>query len=522
MTIRERTKALAPLLRGSLSGLLAGGVVLGIAQLLAGLVGPQSSPIVAVGGKMIELTPQPVVSFAIRVFGVYDKIVLLGSLALGVAVLSAAIGIAAARKPFVGVAGMLIFGLAAGSAAAFSPSGAALDAVPAIVGAIAGAGGLLFLIGRLPVSESAGRPAEQGVDSGRRRFVGGAALAVGAAALSGSIGWALLRGKTQASLASRANLQIPKAVSPAKALPAGVDLKLKGLTPFMTTNRDFYRVDTNLVVPRLNVDDWRLKVGGMVENQLNLSFEELVSRPMIERDITLSCVSNEVGGRYAGTARWVGVPLKDLLDEAGVRSGSDLVISKASDGFTISTPVATIVDGRDAMLAVSMNGEPLPAEHGFPVRMIVPGLYGYVSATKWLVDLQLSTFAAANTYWTARGWAPKAPIKTFSRIDTPAPLSRPQPGKVAVAGVAWAQHRGIQKVEVRVDGGPWQTARLAAEASIDTWRQWVWEWDATPGRHELQVRSTDGEGKTQPEERVKPFPDGATGWHAIVVTVMDA
>ena len=273
---------------------------------------------------------------------------------------------------------------------------------------------------------------------------------------------------------------------------------LPGLSSFYTPNRDFYRVDTALVVPRVAAEDWRLRVHGRVRRELELDFGQLLARPLIERDITLSCVSNEVGGRYVGTARWVGAPLAELLREAGVEPGADQLVSRSADGFTVGTPTAVVLDGRDAMLAVAMNGEPLPLTHGFPVRMLVPGLYGYVSATKWLVDLELTSFGDFDPYWVRRGWARQAPVKTMSRIDTPRPLARQPAGRVAVAGVAWAQHRGIRRVEVRADGGPWRPARLAAEHSPDTWRQWVWPWEATPGRHTLEVRATDGTGATQP------------------------
>jgi DMSO/TMAO reductase YedYZ molybdopterin-dependent catalytic subunit len=356
-----------------------------------------------------------------------------------------------------------------------------------------------------------------GVGVDRRRFlVTGVVVAWGA--VVAGVGGRVLGGRSDVS-ASRAAVKIPAPASGARALGEGAALDLPGLSSFYTPNRDFYRVDTALVVPRITAEGWRLRVHGRVDRELELDFGQLLARPLIERDITLSCVSNEVGGRYVGTARWVGVPLAELLREAGVRPGADQLVSRSADGFTIGTPTATVLDGRDAMLAVAMNGEPLPPAHGFPVRMLVPGLYGYVSATKWLVDLELTGFDEFDPYWVRRGWARQAPVKTMSRIDTPRPLGRVAAGQVAVAGVAWAQQRGIRRVEVRVDGGPWRPARLAAEHSNDTWRQWVWPWEATRGRHTLEVRATDGTGTTQPEDRAPPFPDGATGWHSVVVTV---
>ncbi|MEU1070943.1 molybdopterin-dependent oxidoreductase, partial [Streptomyces albidoflavus] len=325
--------------------------------------------------------------------------------------------------------------------------------------------------------------------------------------------------------ASRAAVRLPRPSSPARPIPAQARPRVEGLSPFTTANRDFYRVDTALVVPRVDAGSWRLKVHGEgVRGRLELDFDQLLRRDMIERDITLTCVSNEVGGPYVSSARWLGVPLAPLLEEAGVRPPSrggpaDQLVSRSVDGMTLGTPVDTVMDGRDAILAVGMNGEPLPFRHGFPVRMVVPGLYGYVSACKWLQELELTTFDAFDPYWVRRDWAREAPIKTQSRIDTPRPFARLRAGTVRVAGVAWAQHRGIRRVEIRVDDGPWQDARLAAEANLDTWRQWVWDWPATEGSHTLHVRATDATGAVQTSRRQGTVPDGATGLHSVVVSV---
>jgi DMSO/TMAO reductase YedYZ molybdopterin-dependent catalytic subunit len=289
--------------------------------------------------------------------------------------------------------------------------------------------------------------------------------------------------------------------------------------PFFTPNGTFYRVDTALLVPAVMAEDWTLRIHGMVDRQLTLDYEQLLARPLIERDITLACVSNPVGGRYIGNARWIGAPLADLLREAGVHPAADQLVSRSVDGFTAGTPTAVVMDGRDAMLAVAMNGEPLPLAHGFPVRMLVPGLYGYVSATKWVSDLQLSTFDAFDPYWIQRGWAELGPIKTQCRIDTPASLAQVPAGEVPIAGVAWAQHVGIDGVQVRVDDDPWAPAELAGEDTVDTWRQWVYRWRATPGEHQVSVRATDRSGFTQGPERAEPFPNGAEGQHTITVRV---
>ncbi|MEX0756328.1 MAG: molybdopterin-dependent oxidoreductase, partial [Acidimicrobiia bacterium] len=263
---------------------------------------------------------------------------------------------------------------------------------------------------------------------------------------------------------------------------------------------------------------YTLAITGMVDRPLTLTYQELIDRPLVESDITLTCVSNEVGGKLVGNARWLGVRLDDLLDEAGIAPGADQIVGRSVDRYTCGFPVSAL-DGRDALVAIAMNGEPLPPEHGFPARLIVPGLYGYVSATKWLAEIELTTFDQFDHYWVDRGWDAEAPIKTQSRIDTPSALGRIAPGTTAIAGVAWAQTRGIDRVEVRIDDGPWQDAELAAELNDTTWRQWKLAWDATPGRHEISCRATDRTGTTQTEERTRPIPNGASGWHSIVVIV---
>jgi DMSO/TMAO reductase YedYZ molybdopterin-dependent catalytic subunit len=300
---------------------------------------------------------------------------------------------------------------------------------------------------------------------------------------------------------------------PAAPLPAGVG------PGFVTRTADFYRVDTALTLPRINPERWTLRIHGMVERPLGISFADLLRRPMIERDVTLTCVSNEVGGPYVGTARWLGVPLAPLLREAGLRPGADQVLARSTEGMTIGTPTETLLDGRDAMLCVALNGEPLPVEHGFPVRMLTPGLYGYAGACKWITELEVSTFDSVDAYWIKRGWATRGPVKTASRIDRPLPFARLNAGRVTIAGVAWAQRRGISAVEVRVDDGAWRPAELLPTPSVDTWVQWRHDWAATPGPHRLAVRAVDGRGDLQADRRVTPFPDGATGWHTVTATV---
>jgi DMSO/TMAO reductase YedYZ molybdopterin-dependent catalytic subunit len=351
----------------------------------------------------------------------------------------------------------------------------------------------------------------------RRAFVRGVAT-LGGAAAAAAVAGVVVSDRRFGAIDSRASVAVPMPAEPAVQLPAGTELDVPGITPFLTPNDDFYRVDTALFPPQVRTEDWRLRIHGMVDRPIELTYPQLLDREVVERDITLSCVSNEVGGPYAGTARWTGVLLRPLLEEAGVHADATQLVSRSADGMTIGTPTAAVMDGRDAMLAVAMNAEPLPIAHGFPVRMVVPGLFGYVSATKWVVAIEATTFEAFDAYWIERGWAEDpGPIKTTSRIDTP--RGSASSGTVAVAGVAWAPHRGIERVEVRVDEGPWNVADLAAVPSVDTWRQWVFRWEATPGSHRLEVRATDGDSITQTEERTPPFPDGSTGWHAVTIDV---
>ncbi|WP_328306556.1 sulfite oxidase [Streptomyces sp. NBC_00442] len=518
----------------ALSGLLAGFAALAVAELVSAAVRPESGPVIAVGGAAIDRTPPALKDWAIRHFGTNDKLVLqLGILGV-LALLALVLGVLALRFRRIGAAGILLFGVVGALAATSRPdSTSAADALPSVVGSLAGAGLLYLLIGRLTTpqstAEAEGPPTDRmsvradGWD--RRGFVIAASAAAAASAGAGLLGRSLNNSRGQGAVASRGKVLLPAPASAARPIPPGAVLHTPGISPFVTPNGDFYRVDTALVIPKVDATAWRMKIHGKgVSRPLTLTFQDLLKRQLIERDITLTCVSNEVGGPYVGNARWIGVPLADLLKEAGVRPPSrggpaDQLVARSVDGMTIGTPVEDIMDGRDAMLAVGMNGEPLPFVHGFPVRMVVPGLYGYVSACKWLQDLELTTFADYDSYWVKRSWAQKAPIKTESRIDTPKPFARPKAGTVMVAGVAWAQHRGIDRVEVRVDDGPWTRADLAAEDTTDTWRQWSLPWKADSGPHTLTVRATDRTGRTQTEQRTPTIPDGASGWHSVVITV---
>ncbi|MFN8076716.1 MAG: molybdopterin-dependent oxidoreductase [Kineosporiaceae bacterium] len=514
------------------AGVAAGSVVLGVADLLAQAVAPSASPVVAVGEAFIDRTPGALKDVAIRTFGSHDKQALLLGMAAVLLALTAATGLLARRRAALGQAAAVLLGAVAAGAALSRPGATPAWALPAATGTLAGCAALRLL---LPGRRGEGRrhpaaaaPAgEDGRDESaptRRRSVLAVAGVSALAVLTGGAGRVLAA--TRRLTRGPADLTLPPPASPAAAVPAGATLDgdaaltAGGLTPFATPVADFYRVDTALVVPRIDAAGWRLRVHGDVERELDLDIDDVLALPLVERWITLTCVSNEVGGTLAGNQRWLGARLADLLATARPRPGADMVLSTSADGWTASTPLAALTDGRDALLAVGMDGAALPFEHGFPVRMVVPGLYGFVSATKWLVDLEVTRFDRAQAYWTRRGWSPQAPIKTFSRIDVPRAFATVAPGEVRVGGVAWAQHRGLRGVEVRVDGGTWQPARVTSGGGLDTWAQWSWTWpDATPGTHTLQVRATDATGGTQPEQRRPPKPDGATGWHSVSVRV---
>jgi DMSO/TMAO reductase YedYZ molybdopterin-dependent catalytic subunit len=482
-----------------------------------------TSPVLAVSNLTVDLTPRPVKEWAISTFGSADKEVLLGGVVLVLAAVLAGIGVVAVRRPGRALL-LLTFLNMVGSAAAVADRTAHAAIVQRLAppGAelVVSVAALVLLLGSMHRGTLAVLPRRVEGDElpatfDRRRFVK-TAVAVGAVATGGAV---LGRGLNSMAARSRSVVTVPRPDRAAPPLPDAASFDIDGLSPHVTSNEAFYRVDTALVVPELTAADYRLRIHGMVDHPLDLSYRDLLSRRLVERRITLTCVSNPVGGDLAGNAAWVGVPIADVLAEAGVRPGADAVRSTSVDDMTIGTPLSALTDGRDALLAVAMGGQPLPLEHGFPVRMVVPGLYGYVSATKWLVDLEVTRFTDFTAYWTDRGYAAQAPIKTSSRIDVPRSYARIGAGPTTVAGLAWAQDRGIQAVQVRVDEGEWQQATLAAEDNEDTWRQWRWTWRATPGTHRLAVRATDRTGYTQTSRREPIAPDGATGWHTVTVDV---
>lgn len=498
----------------AVSGVVAVAVVLGVGELVALPINPDASPFYAVGATTVDRTPAWAREFAIHTFGTNDKPALFIGMSILIVLFGAVAGLLERRRRPVGSAILVALGLVGVYAATQRPMADALYVFPTVVGVVAGIATFRLLIGQL---EARPTDAEESWMP-RRRFLMLAGLAAAVAAAAGAAG-KFVGKRIAGAVENRQAFVIPAVADVAAPIPAGVNIGVAGASTYITSNKDFYRIDTALLVPQLTTDSWELRIHGMVDREMTLSFADLVARTPIERTVTLTCVSNEVGGNLAGNATWIGYPMKDLLDEVGVHPDADMLLSTSVDGFTVGTPVQVLTDGRDAMLAVAMNGEPLPFEHGYPVRQVVPGLYGFVSATKWVTEWELTRFDQVDAYWTQRGWGAQAPIKTASRIEVPAALSPVNAGQVVVAGTAWAQRRGIEKVEVRVDNGEWRPATLAQEYSIDTWRQWSWLWDAVPGLHTVQVRATDLDGNVQVEERTPPIPGGATGWHTRSFTV---
>ena len=506
----------------AVAGVLAAALTITVAGLLASLVAPGSEPLVAVGDAFIDVTPAWLKDAAIAAFGVNDKTALLVGAGLVLALLAAAAGVLARRNRVAGTAVVVALGVAGAVAAATRPDASTLAAAPSLVGAAVGVVALRVLVDRLGAARPAPATAEDAPTTtprpDRRAFLRGAVV-VAAGAGFVSLAQSLTSGAGKVATAARQALRLPSPARPAAPVPPGAQSPVAGVGPVVTPNRQFYRIDTALSFPYVDPSRWQVRITGEVERELTLTFDDLLAEELVEAYVTLACVSNPVGGRLVGNARWLGVPVRTLLRRAGPLPGADMVLSRSVDGFTASTPLPVLLDERDALLAVGMNGEPLPLAHGFPVRMVVPGLYGYVSATKWLAELTVTRFADQQAYWTQRGWSAEGPVKTSSRIEVPRDRDRVTAGPVAVGGTAWAQHVGITGVEVQVDDEPWQAATLADEISVDTWRQWSFEWDARPGDHTLRVRATDATSTTQTPEVADVLPDGATGWHEVAVVV---
>lgn len=509
----------------TVAGAAAAVVALSTGEFLSAIAGFFPSFLEAITSLVVDLAPKTLVDFGISVFGTYDKMVLLAATLALTCGAGALIGRFARNDVRAAGFGASIFG-AIGVAASASQGSSLTGAIAGAAIAIAAASAAFAILMKRAVRLSLDRqsetmaPAFDGTTAdgfSRRKFFWTAA-GIGAASSSVALATRMIFSGVSTE-AARSQLTLPAPRLPLPVPPDSASVNVSGVTPLVTPNADFYSIDTAVFTPRIDSLRWELKISGMVSNPYRISFDDLLEMEMVEEFVTLACVSNEVGGDLIGNARWLGVPLIQLLDRAGVDGGADQIVGRSSDNFTVGFPTEVALDGRVALVAVAMNGEPLPAGHGFPARLVVAGLYGYVSATKWISEIELTTFDAFDAYWIPRGWAKKAPIKTQSRIDVPRTYARLKPGQTAIAGVAWAPSRGISRVEVQIDDEPWQLAELADSLTINSWRQWVYRWNATPGRHAIRVRATDARGETQTDRTSPPEPDGATGYHTISVTV---
>jgi DMSO/TMAO reductase YedYZ molybdopterin-dependent catalytic subunit len=510
-----------PTWAGALAGVVAAGAALAAGEVFAGFSRAVPSLVVAVGELIIDITPGNLVRTGIDAAGTNDKPILLAGIVLLAIVFGAALGQIAIHRPKVADAGFVVFGALGGYAAArnpFSSVGWSWVAALAAVAIGIGVRRVLMAVAALPASAVPNTSKPDDLFPARRAFLvfsGGAA--VSALAL-GSIGRALRHSQNVEGARNAVALPPAKATEPTVAADGTLDAVVPGLSSYVTPNASFYRIDTALTVPQVDPSGWRLRVGGLVEQPFVITYDELLAMDLVEETVTLSCVSNEVGGNLVGNARWLGVPLTALLDRAGVKPEGTQIVGVSVDDFDAGFPTSLAYDGRTALVAVGMNGEPLPTRHGFPARLVVAGLYGYVSAVKWLSQIRLDT-DAHDGYWIPRGWSKLGPIKTQSRIDVPRSSAHVNAGHTPIAGVAWAPDIGIAEVEVRIDDGPWRLCRLGAATSDDTWVQWVLDWDAPRGKHSIAVRATDKNGTTQSATPRPPAPNGAEGYHTIRVTV---
>ena len=498
----------------AISGLAAGAAAIGLSELLAGLFSGAPSLINAIGQAVIGLQPAGAQQLVVELFGTADKLALsMAVAAVGLAI-AAALGVLARQHESSSSIGFATFGLLGLLASLQQPLVQPILAVLVSGAAVLSAIWVRDWLMRLSAAQL--QTAEM-PDWARRRFLGTSLAVGGAALLAGGVGRALL-GSQEARTAAIPDLPAPASSAP--PLDPATSLAVEGISPIVVPARDFYRIDTQLLTPHLDVTSWQLLVSGMVDRELTFSYADLVAMPQVEEYVTLACVSNEVGGNLVGNARWSGVPLRDVLDRAGVQPGATQLVGRAFDNWTAGFPTAWLDDPkRVALIALGMNGEPLPAEHGYPARLIIPGLFGYVSNTKWLTNIELTRWETFDAYWIRLGWAKEGPILTQSRIDTPSPGRSLTAGTVPVAGVAWAPDRGISRVEVQVDDGPWNAAELSEPISAATWVQFLYRWPATPGSHRLRVRATDGTGALQDDRVTPPDPDGARGYHAVEVRV---
>lgn len=507
----------------ALAGVVSAGLALGVSEMLSGFDLSTPSLVLAVGDAFIDITPPILKDWAVDVFGTNDKNILIGGMVAVVLLLGAALGVIVRRFVWAGAAAFAAFGALGFWVGIDVPlAGAALTAVSA---AAAAASGFFSLLGLRCLIERENRKREPDATgfaapppSGRRAFLAATAGAAVAAAGGAVLGRTWTE-RSRIQVATREEVSLPGASDPIPDPTASQTASAPGLSPLVTPIDQFYKIDTALGIPTVDLDSWRLSLAGLVDRPLQLTYQQILSQPLVERYITLACVSNPVGGGLVGNAKWLGIPLRSLVEEAGVRPEGTQLIGRSVDGFTVGFPTAALFDGREALLAVGMNGQPLPFKHGFPARLVVSGLYGYVSATKWLSEIEFARWEDFDAYWVPRGWAKEAPIKTQSRIDYPRP-GRVDAGPITIAGVAWAQSRGVSRVEVSVDGDSWLEAELPDELSIDSWRQWRIEENFSPGMHYIAVRAADGTGQFQTAERRPARPDGATGYHTINIHVV--
>lgn len=511
----------APSNERMIAGVAAAAVSLGVAQVMGIPFGARADARSAIGSVAVDLTPGAIKEWAIQALGSQDKLFVAVVVVVAIATIAAIAGTLETRRRPYGSAAFAAAGVL-GCIAVLSRQGAtALDTIPTVAGTACGVATLRWLSRRArPGPGDPESKADDEPDAGRRRLVMLGLLGFGV--VSGVAGAVITR-LVHSVAADRYAVALPRARASTPPIPADVQPNGVALPSFVTASADFYRVDTALIVPQLSHGEWRLRIHGMVDHEATYSFDDLAHFDVVEMVTTLTCVSNPVGGKLISTGVWTGYRVADLLAAAGVHADADMVLSTSIDGFTAGTPVQALTDGRDALLAVGLNGQPLPIEHGYPARLVVPGLYGYVSATKWVVDMELTRFDRAQAYWTRQGWAPRVPIKTESRIDVPKGGQKVPMGPVVFGGVAWAQNRGVRAVEVRIDDGGWQPAQQGASYSNATWRLWSFPWQArSPGRHTITVRATDNTGAVQTADRVGPVPDGATGWHQVDFTVAEA
>ena len=509
-----------PAWRGAFAGVAAVVLGAGIGELLAVVVAPASGPLSVVGGVLIDLAPAWAKNTAIALFGTNDKAALLVGIAIVLVAAAVGVGILEVRRPWWGAAVCLGVGAVVAILAMGRADATGWSWVPSLAAGLVAAVAVRMLarLARSSGETDAAAPAAALPEVSRRKFLVWTGAAAATGVLAAIAGTALQAGSRAVEAARRA-LRLPSPAVAAAAVPAGAELDILGLPPVVTPNAQFYRIDTALVVPQVDPATWSLRIHGLVEEEVVLTWDELLALPLEESWTTLVCVSNPVGGDLIGNAKWLGYPVRELLARARPKADADMVLSRSIDGFSASTPLEVLTDDRSAILAVGMNDEPLPPQHGFPVRMVVPGLYGYVSATKWVTELEVTRFADASAYWTDRGWSAEGPVKLQSRIDVPKRDQGLSPGDTVIAGVAWHPHVGVSKVEVQVDGGPWREASLATAISDDTWVQWSIPWTAEPGSHEIRCRATDADGDLQIEADSWPQPDGATGWQQLNIDV---